>query len=818
MRQNNFNFNRSFGTLVFVFSLCFSLLFPALNAQEEDERLKEYVEVINVEVAVRALEKGQLVSGLNQSDFTLYENGKKQAITSFMEIKRKIGVEETREPKEEGPFVPQPKRLFFLYFRVSEPESQYGEALDYFFEQVYQPGDYVLIMVKNQVFKMTRKQDIAHILPQVKARITEIAQQAKRESSRLVEKAEALFVDFEKNFRAMETRRLGRKGQAAFRKKVFLDRLKENYRTLWEEYKYKHIYLNREQLKTIASSLKTLKLQKWGLVFYQQDTFPQFDPQSVFFERHESLENLLELRKTFDKFSREMKEPTITMPVIKEIQQAFIAANATFHLFLFQRNSLGEPARYLKVDYVHSDWQTAFRNISQATGGQTINEDDLKESLQQAVQKEDIYYRLTYAPKITDDSNRVRNIKVKVRRKRLNLQYNPQVTIQKGNEIIIDNFSFSPADSIMEFTLDNYQQLFDGYQLYGDIEVTVTAIDSKGEKLTFVKAFEPAEIEITPSFKLNFPHPGKYNLIVEAFDKQTGRTAVFSEKINVAEPAFNGPVLITPVYEKAPGIDRYGKKKLKAILDKAARYCEKLKRITFYFTCKEEIVESSIVKEKEVRNDSFVYDYQILMEKDGKMNERRALVENRAYQGRNGKTKQEKKKEKEIRELVITRFFSRYPFLMPATLLDRENQKKYHYQLLAIEKINNRRAFKINVEPKQKNSTPINHGVVWVDTVDGSVVKIELNPRSLRGIDWLRKEARRKRVKLKVTDIHWYDFRKSGVRFPSRTEIKEESLAGQKVAKVSQASGVVEKTKTTFSYSSYRFFKVNVNVVDTGPN
>jgi hypothetical protein len=816
MRQNNFIFYRFFGVLVFVIFLCFSPHTPALNAQEEDERLKEYVEVINVEVVVRALEKDQLVSGLNQTDFTLYENGKKQAITSFMEIKRKIGVEETRDPKEEAPFVPQPKRLFFLYFRVSEPESQYGEALDYFFEQVYRPGDYVLIMVKNQVFKMTRKQDISHILPQVKTRITETARQAKRESSRMVEKAGALFLDFEKNFMLAERQRPGQNRPVEYRKKVFLDRLREDYRALWEEYKYKHIYLNREQLKAIASSLKTLKLQKWGLVFYQQDTFPQFDPQGVFFERHQSLGSLLELRKTFDKFAREMKEPTITMPVIKEIQQAFIAANATFHLFLFEKNSLGEPARYLKMDYVHSDWQTAFRNISRATGGQTIAEDDLKGSLQQAVEKEDTYYRLTYAPKITDDSNRVRNIKVKARRKRLNLQYNRQVTIQKANEIIIDNFSFSPGDSIMEFTLDHYQQLFDGYQLYGDIEVTVTAVDSKGEKLTFVKAFEPVEIEMNTSFKLNFPHPGKYNLIVEAFDKQTGRTAVFSEKIDVAEPAFKGPVLITPVYEKAPGIDRYGKKKQKAILDKAARYCEKLKKITFYFTCKEEIVESSIVKEKEVRNDSFVYDYQILLEKDGKMNERRALVENRAYRGRNGKSKQEKKKEKEIRELVITKFFSRYPFLMPATLLDRENQKYYRYQLLAVEKVKNRQAFKISVEPKKERSTPINHGLVWVDAVDGSVVKIELNPRALRGIDWLRKEARRKRVRLKVTDIHWYDFRKSGVRFPSRTEIKEESLAGQKVAKASQASGVVEKTKTTFSYSNYRFFKVNVNVLDAG--
>jgi hypothetical protein len=97
--------------------------------------------------------------------------------------------------------------------------------------------------------------------------------------------------------------------------------------------------------------------------------------------------------------------------------------------------------------------------------------------------------------------------------------------------------------------------------------------------------------------------------------------------------------------------------------------------------------------------------------------------------------------------------------------------------------------------------------VVWVDEQDGSVVKIELDPRSLRGIDMLQEAARRKGGALKVTDIHWYEVRSNNIRFPSKTEISEIKLAAQEE---------LENSRTVFTYKDYRFFKVNVNVIDTG--
>lgn len=793
------------------------------DPNRQENPVKEYVEVINIEVIVRAQRSGQPAAGLPQSVFTLYENGEKQKMTSFMEIRRKIGltgkIAEAGGLPEPAPLSePPPKRLFFIYTWISEPGSRCPEALDYFFEHIYREGDYALIVVKNQAFKIIRMDEIPKILPQIKNKIEENTRLTKKQSDQMLDKADALLRDFEIKFKDFERQPPGNEKMVEEGKRVLLDRLTTGYRALWDEYKYKNVFLNTEKLKAIASSLKTVNLQKWGLVFYQRETFPQFNPESIFIERNESFANLLELRAMFETLSREMKTSSFSPTQLEGVRQAFIGANATFHLLLFERRSTGQPGRYITVDYIHSDWQTAFKNISEATGGEVIDSDKLRESLRQAVEKEDIYYRLTYAPKVTADNN-VRKIEVKAAEKNLNLLYNREVTLQKANEIAIDNFTFTYP--ILEFTLDHYQQLFDGRQLYGDIELTLTAIDPGGEKLSIKKTFEPSEEEITYALKLNFSHGGKYTLIIEALDRQTGKTALYSEEVKaaeVSETGFDDSVLITEVHEKDPGIDIYGKNKLKVLLDNAADYCEKLKNATFYFTCEEKIVESSFAGQKEVRSNTFVYDYQIIMEDNGKINEKRTLMENTAYKD-DGPQIKEKAKIKEVRDLVITKFYSRYPFLMPVTILARENRKNFRYRLLAEEQVGGRQTFKINVEPRQTNLGTINHGVAWVDAKDGSVIKIELNPHAISGIETLQETAGRKGMKLKVTDTHWYELKKGGVRFPDRTEIHEAYLAPPGAGPVDPGPmAALEETRTVFSYTNYRFFKVNVNVVDTQHN
>ncbi len=798
---------------------------PALACPQENtgaqQIQEEYVEVTNAEVIVRAMKKGRLVDGLQKDDFSLYENGQKQVITSFQEVKRKIktATGQTAEARETAILRP---RIFLFYFWLSEPEPQLNETLESFFTHVFREGDYALLISGNQVFKITNPAQVSQVLPEVKSKLDELSANARMDRSAFKNRLEELIRDLEEQLARMSAAAARGGPTDSIGSRNLLEQFTANYKRLWDEYKTRRLYLNVDKLKAIAESLKSLEYEKWGLVFFQPDLVPQLDTDSFIRDKQGALADYSELQKTFAAISREINTPSGSLAILEDIRRAFLDANATFHLMLSSKAPADQVnSRFLKFGHVYSDWQEVFRNISRSTGGDVIEGNKLDKSLDQAIGKEDIYYRLTYEP--SKGGERTRTIEIKTPLKRINLVYTREMILRIPGTIAIDNFSFTPAAATLEFTIKNYRQLYDGYQMYGNIRIKVSAVDEQGEITSFERVFEPEDIEIIPSLKLNFPHSGKYTLIVEAMDRQTGKSKVFSRKIETSPGTADtgaGQVLIIPEPGKTGVVDK--KNRLASLLEKTAAYCEKLKQVTFYFLCREEISDIYFIKGKEIKNDFYCHDYQIIMDEKGRMSEERKQIKGEAAANA-GKTGKKKKVGNQDPEdvLVLTNFFSNYPFLMPGTLMDRQNQKKYFYQSLGKEKVGDVETVKIAVEPKDLTRGEINHGVVWVDETDGSVVKIELNPRSLRGIDVMQEAARRKGSKLMVTDIHWYEARNNNIRFPSKTEISEIKLAMQ-----AQEGGAdkgekekpeeLENSRTVFIYKDYRFFKVNVNVIDAG--
>ena len=152
-------------------------------------------------------------------------------------------------------------------------------------------------------------------------------------------------------------------------------------------------------------------------------------------------------------------------------------------------------------------------------------------------------------------------------------------------------------------------------------------------------------------------------------------------------------------------------------------------------------------------------------------------------------------------------------------MLAEKNQSKYRYRLLGRKTGPRRTLYKVSVEPKEEGVMikDANYGVVWIDEEDGSVYKIELDVNSLGGLQQLIKLAREKRHRLKVTDVHWYEVKRKGIRFPSRTEIICSFLDWDQVKRMWDRlrSEALEQVGTVFAYSKYQFFNVNVDVVET---
>lgn len=783
--------------------------------KKQEPQVREHVEVINVELVLRAILKGKTVANLKKEDITIYEDGTPVPITSFLPVKRKLGLlEKMKEEKKKElefktgkPGKPEkPKRrFFFLYFWVSEPDSKIKDALDMFFKQIYRENDFVMLMTKDRLFSITRKEQLETVLPKFNGNLKRVMQTMKFEKDQLFAELERAYREFRQQLIELEREGNELKLDRLIRETTF------KIRQTWQQFKLRNITLAEKKFMAMARSMRHMNMEKWGMVFYQQDSFPLLNPKTIYATRQESMQYMEKLEREVQAVLREMRASQRANTFFSDIQQAFIQANVTFNLFITETKYLQDiDSTLFKNTPVHSDWQLAFRKIVEATGGKIIVNNKLDEALIEAVENEDVYYRLTYAPR--SGGAEVRKLTIKPKKKKIKLHYHRTLTLQESGVVKIADFSFDAP--VVSFKLKNYRQIFDGQRLYGDILLKVTGVESSsGQMMSFEKVLEPGQEETDVSLKLNFPTGGKYSLILEAADRQTGKIAIFSKKIDVPQTKLSisrgEPTLITETYNAVKGTA--AENKLKAILAKADGYCRKLAGVTFYFICTEVVDDAYWAKGKQIKDDRYLFDYQIIMDEKGKMNESRKWL--KPEEGKKKKKKRKKKKKKpEINP--IPNFYANYPFLMPVSMLARENHDHYNYQLLGQETLNNRKVIKINVEPKTEDNiqTGAVYGVVWLDSGDGSVVKIQLHPFSFGGLQDLKKVARRKGTDLKITDIHWYDIQRKGIRFPSKTEISCAFLPRKKTG----ANDAFEQLKTVYTYQNYKFFNVNVDVTDSG--
>lgn len=246
---------------------------------------------------------------------------------------------------------------------------------------------------------------------------------------------------------------------------------------------------------------------------------------------------------------------------------------------------------------------------------------------------------------------------------------------------------------------------------------------------------------------------------------------------------------------------------LDQILNKCAEYCDRLSNSALFFVCQEKIDEVIYYytyrfpfrrlfisdQPKRIEKNSYIYDYQ-LIKKGGIINESRALL----YE--NGKKRHVKNA-----GLKTKRFYSKRSVFGPAGLLSRGWQEKYTYKVMKDDVIHGKEAVVIEAIPKEILKENPNYGKIWIQKKDFSVLKIEIEPKSLADFEILEKEARKHDVFLNISILHFYDFEKKGIRFPSRTVFKENYID-------KRFSRRLKKSSVTITYDNYRFFIVETDV------
>jgi len=284
-----------------------------------------------------------------------------------------------------------------------------------------------------------------------------------------------------------------------------------------------------------------------------------------------------------------------------------------------------------------------------------------------------------------------------------------------------------------------------------------------------------------------------------------------------------GGLLVQPVQPPAVGFQAADTKtaELSRILGLCAEYCEKLNSAVLNFICRERIQEtvaelrktpeavvvssrggggggSYVISSAPImfgkeRRQKFIYDYQLIRDRDGRLSETRTLLEE------NGESISVPNA-----PLKTTVFEHKYVILGPIGLLERNRQADFDYDLIKETKFQKEPVDVIKAVPKATNMTNRLFGTIWARKSDGCVLKIEWEQTSLGNYQQALEIAKVLGAEPKIEFASEYDFEKNGLRFPSRYSIKETyRRRGRPTARHSE---------TIVVYDEYKFFTVETGV------
>ncbi len=794
------------------------MAFISLPAQEP---INESVQVVNIEVIARVFAKGRAVGGLKKEEFTLLEDGKPVPINGFWEERQRMREKPVAATAPAIAAAARPGRLFVLYFWIYEPEVRWAEALDYFFSEIWRPGDRVLLCYGDKSVEIRdaarRDAGIAEFVRGFNGYLR--AQVLERE--RLVRELDAIAEDYETACGGPPPGGTGsdltmnpdteRNSAASMKSLADFNSLRMRYKSYLTQLRWAYLNVNEAPVLRFADSLRGIDAEKWVLVFSQREALPAFRPDGKVARLAVATGVAKEAKALFEDAERQFRMPLELQPYIQTFRSQAITARATFHLLLLsskRSDDLGSDT-VARVQGT-SNWEVVCRDFSRDTGGEVADADRMRKALERVAAKEDVRYMLTYVPGTGDEERR---LTLKVNRPGMQIVYARRARVAEEFPLSVDSVRFSAP--YLEVDLSGYRRTFDGGALAGRVELSVATRDEKGGEQRWKSELRLLPERATISLQLRPAMGGRQHLIVKARDASTGKQARLESTIEATPPAA----------EQTRAEAR--KRKLPApmtvqFLDALARagaYCEKLKASAFRFVCDEHVQEARLERNPLSRNtqrllNSWIYDYQITGAGQRISEQRTLLNENgHAMRAENAAPR--------------TRIATLYGVLLPITYLAGENRSRYDYAAAEGERVGGRDCVVVDATPKPGNGGE-GGARLWIDREDGSVLKIELETSAVKGFEALRDTATRMGARLEIRDVHEYGTVKEGLRFPSKTLFRElyvfdrnapafkaESydalgeFATPKGSSISAHSNrEMELTRIDIDYRNYRFFEV----------
>jgi len=397
-----------------ILCLCLAVsLFPQVDQQQAT--------IINVSVPVRVLDGGNFVDTVSIDDFELFENGVLQKIEALYLVK-----DAAAERREAGrDFDPLLSRTFYFLFQMIDWNPDLADAIEYFFDDVFLPGDSLVIQTPEQMFRLSPqvfqsrpKEETAKELIKILRKDIQLGssryKSTLRNLRRLVTEMKSAS-GVTSSMPSPETADTGFSDAS-----LSLELLLPRYTDAINEMDAQR-FVEQGKFLSFANSLKNQPNQKIVYLFYQREFRPEINPSLLstmmmnFQDKPAIYGRLSEL---FDLYKRDVRLDG------NQINQAFADATILMNFLFFDK-----IANRLSGVYMNEQSEDVFKifsEIAQATGGLVQSSQNLAKGFQTASEISSQYYILYYSPDNYVRDGSFKSIEVKVKNQ------NYSITNRKG--------------------------------------------------------------------------------------------------------------------------------------------------------------------------------------------------------------------------------------------------------------------------------------------------------------------------------------------------------------------------------------------------
>ena len=374
---------------------------------------------VNIEVPVRVFKGNSFIENLTIDDFEVYEDGVLQKVEAVYLIK-KMNVELVDTVIDETTarkiYVPDISRQFVFLFEIHEYLPKIGQAIEYFFNEIYVEGDELTVLTPLRTYLFNYE---ALEMLSTKEITQELVRQLRSDTIRSNAEYRALLRDLEA-IKAYE--RSAIEGKQVIDVKDQVKWVHTNIVTRLRSLRY----IDENKLLEFVEGLKRAEGPKHVFLFLQKLNIPIIRYNPIFgaedldeFEAYMALDES-KIKQIFSDSSITAHMIYVTKLSDLDIMEGERSADSLTNRSVLDGSRTTMPR---VIQDISANMFSAFGDIAETTGGTIDSSTNAAASFKKAADASENYYLLYYSPKNYVADGKFKEIKVRVKGQRYRITH-----------------------------------------------------------------------------------------------------------------------------------------------------------------------------------------------------------------------------------------------------------------------------------------------------------------------------------------------------------------------------------------------------------